>query len=170
MTPTQQRMAATVAALNAIRELASAGSLSNAVAALGLSPSPPGRFWRTNGQAVLFWRLFVQANGLVPDVHIPVVGHDGNVLWSAAVEDAIVRGRSSARVSADFLAMLSLDRWAIFGGKRPSQEDEEYLVAGADQFFIREINRAHLSVQVHQGVAAYADLVALDEKYNEMDL
>lgn len=106
----------------------------------------------------------------MPDVHIPVVGRDVHGLWAAAVEDAIVQGRSSARVSADFLAMLSLDRWAILGGHRPSQEEEEYLVAGVDQFFIREINRAHLSVQVHQGVAACAELIALDEKYSEIDL
>lgn len=66
--------------------------------------------------------------------------------------------------------MFSLDRWAMLGCKRPSQEEEEYLVAGVDQFFIREINRVHLSVQVFQGVADRSELNALDEKYNEITL
>ena len=58
----------------------------------------------------------------------------------------------------------------MLGGKRPSHEDEECIEAGVERFFIREINRAHLSVQAHQGVAAYAELLALDEKYSEIDL
>lgn len=170
MTPQQQRMVATREAVDAVKAMAAAGSLAAAVAGLGIPPSPPGQGWTVNRQALVFWRLFVRADGLVPDVQIPVVGCDAKDLWAAAVEDSIVRGRSSARVAADFLAMLSLDRWAMLGGKRPSQEEEEYLVAGVDQFFIREINRAHLSVQVCQGVALYEELIALDEKYNEIDL
>ncbi len=169
MTPQQQRMGATRVAVNEVKALATAGTLAAAVTALGIPPLPPDQGWSINWQALLFLRLFVRANGLVPDVHIPVVGREANDLWAAAVEDAIVRGRSSARVAADFFAMLSLDRWAMLGCKRPSQEEEEYLVAGINQFFLREINRAHLSVQVHHGAAVYAELIALDEKYSEID-
>lgn len=170
MTPKQQRMDATAVAVGAVKALDTAGTLATAIAALGVPPSPPAQFWNSNRQAIVFWRLFVRANGLIPDVHIPVVDRDVNALFSAAVEDAIVRGRSSARVSADFLDMLSLDRWAMLGCKRPSQEEEELLVAGVDQFFIREINRVHLSVQVCQGVADHSELNSLDEQYNEIRL
>ncbi len=169
MTPREQRIAATAVAVSTVTSLGTAGALNAALDALNLQ-ALAGQFWRPHGLAIIFWRHFVAANGVVPDFTVTVPDHDMNRLLADAIEDALTRGRSSARTAYDFLDMLRLDRWAMLRGKRPTQEAEEDLIVGIDQFFIRELNRAHLGAQVCSGVASRAELDALDEDSDESSI
>ncbi len=164
MTDRDTRKRATAAALGVLKDHMANGTLRQAIAGLGVAPSPPDQFWRINLDAILFWREFVKSGGITLD---PALWRgDGNAAGelAQAIEGAIVRGWSGARSACYFLHDEGIDRQGLMNVPVPERNDFDHPVwTAVDFWFWREVNRSHLAVQVAQGIAHPSELAALDD-------
>ena len=131
---------ATKAALAALKRRKLDGTLSYMLDDLGIPPTPPGQIWSVNKVAVLFWREFVIAGGLVLDPKVWRVDQGAEGVVADLIEQMLLTGQDPTKAAAHFLyeSGLSCDL----------THDTVYdLDKRVDTLFRREVNRAHLKSQ-----------------------
>lgn len=119
--------------------------------------------WKHPSPAILFWRAFVDAGGLVLDPVIWARPQEATAGIAALVEQALSNGWSSGKVAAKFLFETpERNDWL--------RVDDGYQITPCydlrdmiNDLFTNSINRAYLGIQVLQGVAPSEELDRLDE-------
>lgn len=94
---------AKLAALAVIHEHVRHGTLASALDATGVDASPPGQFWRVHRLAILFWREYVAAGGLVLDADLWRIEAGAVNAVAQAVEWGFVHGSDGFKTAAQFL-------------------------------------------------------------------
>lgn len=141
---------ATRAALTVLSNYHSNGTMDEALARLGVDPSPP----------VQFWREFVKAGGFQLDPLLWCVEKDATAIMAGMIETAIINGWDASKAAAQFLYLSGVSCDVM-------RADINTVVEGYDDFdamitamFAREINRANLGSSV---ALWYANLLSLEE-------
>lgn len=126
---------ASITARSVLASHAREGTLMPAIDALGIPPTPPGQFWRVNQEAVLFWREFVKAGGLVLDPKVWKIDSNAQAVAAKAIEWALLHGKDGSTAAAHFLyeSGESCD---------VTVDSRTYVVERVTSLFTREINRA----------------------------
>lgn len=145
---------ATTKALAMMAQQLQAGTLSAAVVALAIPEPEPNQFWRVNGRAIVFWRYFVAAGGLVLNPDQWEVDKGAAKAVAAAVERGLRAGTGGIRAANAFIHedgacwnWLKVDVNDWIGDDETGQEFGDLL----NDLFTREINRAHTAANALAG-------------------
>jgi hypothetical protein len=90
-------------AMQVIADHQSAGTLLSAMEQLGVQRSQAEQLWKVNRLAILFWREYVKAGGLVLDPLLWNIGAGAEVVMDDAVADALTHGKDGSKAAANFL-------------------------------------------------------------------
>jgi hypothetical protein len=88
---------------DAMRQLRPFEKLKAARDALYIPDEPDGQLWRVNREAILWFRAFVNAGGLVLDPKVWRTDNGAATAVSNAVEGAIVQGMDASKAAAGFM-------------------------------------------------------------------